>query len=229
MFGKGVNTVRELSSVLLGWYIQMIAAEDLFVPELKKHSRLLEYEKGELIVAADERLLSMMILVSGTAQVCSYSPDGKLVVVAHAEPPQMIGDIEYLQDKKTLHHVYAKSRVRVIAISADVLPMYCTDSLAFYRLICRNLINKLYDTSYEYSRSLLYPAKNRLAKYLADHVDGDGMVYLKIKDTAEKLGITTRHLSRLINDFERLGIIKRVGAKVFDIIQEDKLQALINR
>ena len=99
------------------------------------------------------------------------------------------------------------------------------ESLNFYRLVCRNLMRKLYNTSSAYSRALLYPAKNRLALYLLENA-ADGAVQLKGRAVAGILGITPRHLSRLLGDFKRSGILKPGGAKTYILCDPASLKVL---
>lgn len=216
--------MRELARSGLRGYIEHIGAEDFFTPELTAHARLLQYEPDEQIMAEGDEVRSLMILVSGAAIICSLSPEGKLAVIAEAQPPHLLGDIEYLQNRPILHDVHAKGAATFISVPADALGGDM-ESLNFYRLVCRNLMRKLYNTSSAYSRALLYPAKNRLAAYLLENA-ADGVVQLKGRAVAGIFGITPRHLSRLLGDFKRSGILKPGGAKTYILCDPASLKVL---
>lgn len=216
--------MRELDGAGLEGYIAHIGAEGFFTPELTQRARLLEYEPGEQIMTEGGEVRSLMILVSGTARISSLSPEGKLAVIAEARPPHLLGDIEYLQNRPVLHDVYAKGAVRLISVPVCALGGEM-ESLNFYRLVCSSLMRKLYNTSSAYSRALLYPAKNRLAAYLLEN-SADGKVYMRGRAVAGLLGITPRHLSRLLGDFRRSGVLKPCGAKTYELCDVDRLTAL---
>lgn len=153
-----------------------------------------------------------------------FTPEGKLAVIAEARPPHLPGDIEYMQNRPVLHDVYAKGAVRLISV-----PVYAfggeMESLNFYRLVCNSLMRKLYNTSSAYSRALLYPAKSRLAAYLPEN-SMDGKVYMRGRAVAGLPGVTPRHLSRLLGDFRRSGVLKPCGAKTYELCDVDRLTAL---
>ena len=152
-----------------------------------------------------------------------FTPEGKLAVIAEARPPHLLGDIEYLQNRPVLHDVYAKGAVRLISV-----PVYALggemESLNFYLLVCSSLMRKLYSTSPAYSRALLYPSKNRLAAHLPEN-SADGK-YMRGRAVAGLPGVTPRHLSRLLGDFRRSGVLKPCGAKTYELCDVDLLTAL---
>ena len=216
--------MRELAKSGLEGYIELIGAGDFFTPELIAGARLLEYGPGECIMAAGGEVRSLMVLVSGAARICSLSPEGRLAVIAEAQPPHLLGDIEYLQNRPVLHDVRAKGTAVLISVPAGALSGDM-ESLNFYRLVCRNLMRRLYNTSSAYSRALLYPARNRLAAYLLENAV-EGRVYMKGRATAGSLGITPRHLSRLLGDFRRAGILRPEGPKTYRLCDTDRLKKL---
>ena len=216
--------MRELAKSGLEGYIELIGAGDFFTPELIAEARLLEYGPGECIMAAGGEVRSLMVLVSGAARICSLSPEGRLAVIAEAQPPHLLGDIEYLQNRPVLHDVRAKGTAVLISVPAGALSGDM-ESLNFYRLVCRNLMRRLYNTSSAYSRALLYPARNRLAAYLLENAV-EGRVYMKGRAVAGSLGITPRHLSRLLGDFRRAGILRPDGPKSYRLCNTDRLKKL---
>ena len=216
--------MRELAKSGLEGYIELIGAGDFFTPELIAGARLLEYGPGECIMAAGGEVRSLMVLVSGAARICSLSPEGRLAVIAEAQPPHLLGDIEYLQNRPVLHDVRAKGTAVLISVPACALSGDM-ESLNFYRLVCRNLMRRLYNTSSAYSRALLYPARKRLAAYLLENAV-EGRVYMKGRAAAGSLGITPRHLSRLLGDFRCAGILRPEGPKAYRLCDTDRLKKL---
>lgn len=218
--------MRTLSRRELADQVNAIAAEDIFDEQALARCSLVEFSDGEQVLAAGDRLESVLVITEGVAQICSLSSEGRLVTVAEAEAPQLLGDIEYLSGEPVLHGAYARGKLRAISIPPSVLEGTCQDSLAFYRLICANLVKKLRRTSYEYSRALLYPARVRLARWLIGHADGTGVATIRGVDVADELGITPRHLSRLIGELVGEGILERTAPKRLAIRRAALLEEL---
>lgn len=209
-------------------YIDRFALQEIITPELQKSARLVSYRSGQLVMRSGNPIQEILILVEGALRVYSISEDGKLGIVALAEPPQMLGDIEYIQGIDSLHSVEAETRATLISIPLTDVQAHLSSNVAFYRMICNNLVSKLYKTSSEYSRALLYPAKNRFASYLLDRMNADGIVVLNAGEAAQNLGITTRHMSRIITAMEQDQILCRKKAKTLQILNHDALNALTN-
>lgn len=214
------------SRTKLRQYAAKIGAEDLLTPEVEAGACLVTYDAGETIMDTGEDIRQILILVEGVFRVYSISEKGKLGVVARSSPPQMLGDIEYMQDLNALHSVQAETRATLISFPIEDVRRYLSGNIAFYRMICNNLIEKLYNTSGAYSKALLYPSKNRLAGYLLERLDGDGCVYFRANEASEHLGITPRHMSRLITAMEREGILCRDRAKTLRILDLNTLTKL---
>ena len=93
----------------------------------------------------------------------------------------------------------------------------------FYRLICNNLIEKLYNTSYNYSKILQYDTRTLLAQRILQNCDENGMVCCKSKELAEYLGVTPRHISRLITELEQAGTLTRENGRRLRVVDRQRL------
>ena len=95
--------------------------------------------------------------------------------------------------------------------------------MEFYRLICNNLIEKLYNTYYNYSKVLLYDTKKLLAQQILENCDDTGVVRCKSKELAEHLGVTPRHISRLITELEKKGVVSRQYGRRLRVVDRQLL------
>lgn len=206
--------------------VRGIAAEDILDERALARCSLVEFSDGKQVLAAGKRLESVLVITKGAAQICSLSAEGRLVTVAEAEPPQLLGDIEYFSDEASLHSADARGRLQAVSIPLSVLERTCQGSLAFYRPICANLVKKVRRTSYEHSRALLYPARVRLARWLIGHAGGSGVAIVKGVDVADELGVTPRHLSRLIGELVREGVLERIAPRHYAIRRPALLEEL---
>ena len=106
-----------------------------------------------------------------------------------------------------------ETRAELLCFSLGDVRNYLSENVAFYRMICNNLIEKLYNTSYNYSKMLQYDTRTLLAQRILQNCDENGTVCCKNKELAEYLGVTPRHISRLITELEQEGVLSREGGR----------------
>jgi CRP-like cAMP-binding protein len=207
-------------------YAERLGFTDMLTPEVEAGARIVTYQAGQMIMETGDAIHHILILVEGSLRVYSISERGKLGIVALAKPPQLLGDIEYMQEVNALHSVRAETKATLISFPIADVQNYLSGSITFYRMICNNLIDKLYKTSGDYSRTLLYPAKNLFARYLLDRMDSECLVRFSASEASQNLGITPRHMSRLITALEQDQILRRERTKVLRILAPDALEEL---
>lgn len=214
----------ERDAVKLKAYIDKYKLKDIFVPEVEKGASLFHYEKGEMVMRSGEPVNHFTILAAGKLRVFSVSEAGKMISIAVEDPPSLFGDIEILLKRDTLHNVVAETAVTLIAIPMTLTEQYLENNVAFYKLACSSTIEKLFRSSTSYSFTLLYPAKNRLARYFLDQGNGE-LLYHKNK-LAEHFGITPRHLGRLLGEMEKEGMVLRTGRGRLQVMDAAELKKL---
>ena len=195
------------------WAAASLGVESLMQPEVLRNTRIAVYEAEETVMSSGDPVTSVSVLLRGTMRIYSVSENGKLVTVAIAKPPQMFGDIEFLQGHDTLHSVVTETRAELLCFSLGDVRNYLSENVGFYRMICNNLIEKLYNTSYNYSKMLQYDTRTLLAQRILQNCDENGTVCCKNKELAEYLGVTPRHISRLITELEQEGVLSREGGR----------------
>lgn len=171
------------------WAAASLGVESLMQPEVLRNTRIAVYEAEETVMSSGDPVTSVSVLLRGTMRIYSVSENGKLVTVAIAKPPQMFGDIEFLQGHDTLHSVVTETRAELLCFSLGDVRNYLSENVAFYRMICNNLIEKLYNTSYNYSKMLQYDTRTLLAQRILQNCDENGTVCCKNKELAEYLGL----------------------------------------
>ena len=203
-------------------YLAPLGAESLAEPRLRLH----RVRPGQHILEQGAPIDQLFLLCEGRLKVCSVSEGGRYVVVARSTPPQFLGDIEFFDGLPALHSVIAESEAVLIGFPLSLVRTELTGSIDFYRFMCRVLMGKLYRTSRAYSASLLYPAKNRLALYLLQNAGPDGTLRLVGVQTAALLGITPRHLSRLLSHLQQENLLVQLRPKVYQLTDRAALEQL---
>jgi CRP-like cAMP-binding protein len=87
---------------------------------------------------------------------------------------------------------------------------------SFLQLLCKTLAAKIYMSSQKHSSAMLYPIRTRLAHYIISQTEAMGSlaIILNTNETAQYLGITSRHMRRVLANLESEGLIHRCGYKI---------------
>ncbi len=195
--------------------------EHIFDPCDLEHVFISEFERGEYVTRAGVQLAYLFILLTGCAQVLPVSKDGKQALLDYLKPGDVCGDLELLLDlaviKKSYYDVKMVKAGRAIAIPSRYVQQALTSRAQFLLYICTKTMEKLDVSSRGLSRSLVYDAKSRALGYIDEcrEVSGD-VIAFKPTEVALKLGITYRHMCRILDELVLEGVIQKVpgGLKV---------------
>ncbi len=213
-------------------YLQQYRIEDVFHERLLPHLGLYRFEPGEVLCAQGERSEILYVLVKGTTKTSLTSPEGKTLVLSFKTPPEMIGDIEYVERVELMNTVEAVTPVEVLGIRYQWLYQYGQDHAPFLRFILNIITYKFRVKSESMSFNLMYPVEIRLASYLlsvttSEHnmlLTGDPADY-NLTDIANLIGTSYRHLNRVISQFSEDGLLERTRGKLV-ILNREGLEKL---
>lgn len=180
--------------------------------------RLIHLKKGEYIFHAKEKLQFLYILVEGRAKIIPSSKEGKLAMIDYVEPKAITGDLEaaignahpYLHDAQVLEDTL------LIGIPYKLLETKLMFHVPFLRLMCRQVGEKLELASKKHYRKALYRAKNIVSKALVTQSKElkDTAFPFSCKETALSVGISERHLRRILNELEEEGLVEKLGRRI---------------
>ncbi|AKG33601.1 Crp/Fnr family transcriptional regulator [Paenibacillus durus] len=205
----------ETSKKLIQEYLQHFQIEDMFPQSVLTHLELHFYEAREYVTIVDESPEFFRICMDGKMKIIPSSEEGRVVLLDYLYPLSLIGDIELFCHCKNLHSVMAVTPTVTLSIPKQIFYKEMMRD-QFLLFLCENLSKKLYVSSMNYSRAMLYSVKSRFCHYilqLSDEIEYN-TISLKIGETAQYLGITERHLHRIIKEYEKKGIIKQIYQRV---------------
>ena len=131
-----------------------------------------------------------------------------------SKPHDFIGDVEFIQEKNIYHNVEAITECMLIAIPiSKINEITISDKL--YRLLSKNICNKLIKTSKKFSQVVLYPIKNRLVTCLIEISDENIINNFKTQEIADYLGVTLRHVRRVLGELYTENIIKKQEHSIY--------------
>ncbi|MEH7436975.1 cyclic nucleotide-binding domain-containing protein [Neobacillus drentensis] len=212
-------------------YIDRFQLEPIFNQQLHPYLSLYSFEEGEFICSQGEPSEYLYILVKGKVKIYTNSAEGKTLILSFKTPLEVIGDLEYVQGIDFVNTVEAVSSVSMIGIHHRWLKKYAKDHAPFLQFLLEIITKKFHVKSKSTSLTILYPVEVRLASYLMSvSLDesvslNKSQIRINIKDTANLIGTSYRHLNRVIAQLCEDGLIER--NKGFILVKDrERLQML---
>ena len=184
--------------------------------------RVQQFDSGETIFAQGVEYKYIMIVVSGKAKVCTSASSGKDLVLAYYLSSGLIGDVELMSDT-----TYATASVITLsAFECIIVPFQDNQdsmfkNLTFMTILAKGLSENLISSSHNYTSNALYSGEQRLCTYI---LQGAYKNYFfdNLTDVAATIGISYRHLLRLLNKLCDDAILKREKRR-FQILDKEQL------
>lgn len=205
-------------------YIEKYKIQDLFSIPIKPYLEVHCYKKGDYICRELDTLANLYFLVEGRAKMYQTHKNGKVSLIHFYSHGSILGEIELLGVTKTAHSVQAM--VDTVCIQ---LPLYnCREEVLndpkFLREIARHLGFKMLRDTDNLITSQAYTLETRLAAFILFSSTND--VYEeKHTEVSQYLGVSYRHLMRVISDFCNRKLIEKEG-NVYRIIGVEKLREI---
>ena len=78
-------------------YYNELNMQKIFINDMKKHMKLLKFDKHEYLSREDENLEYLLFFIQGKAKVFKTLPNGRNLLLAFYKPFRIIGDIEIIK------------------------------------------------------------------------------------------------------------------------------------
>ncbi|MGF7048270.1 CRP-like cAMP-binding protein [Paenibacillus sp. DS2015] len=216
----------------LAFYLHAHQLESVFNEQLIPHLSLYSFEQGELICSQGDPALVLYVLVKGKVKIYTTSVEGKTLILSFKTPLEAIGDIEYVQGINIVNTVEAVSSVCMIGVHHRWLKKYGSDYSPLLQFLLNIITRKFRIKNNSLSFNLMHPVEVRLASYLlsvsfdeSDALFKGQQSAVSIRDAANFIGTSYRHLNRVIGQFCTEGLIER--NKGFILVKDrERLSAL---
>lgn len=216
-------------------YLQSYQLNRVFPEQLNNYFHLYTFGQGESICRQGDTADYLYVLVEGKIKIYTTSSEGKTLILSFKTPLEMIGDIEYVRETKILNTVEAITDVVMIGVHKRYLHQYAENHAPFLQFLLEVITKKFYIKNASMSFNLLYPVEVRLASYLLSiSFDEEDPLYngesktINLKDTANLIGTSYRHLNRVIQQFCSEGLIERKKGAIV-VKNRDGLTKLASR
>lgn len=202
-------------------YLRRHRIESAFPEELLPHLALRKYEPGERLCSQGDKPDHLYVLVEGKLRVSTSSAEGRTLVLTFHQPPELIGEIEFARGADLLNTVEAVTPVVAIAAPYRWLRACAMEHPPFLRWLLDVISRKFWTKSESLSFNLMHPVETRLAGYLLSlSSDNLGTPFhgrlssADLKDAANAIGTSYRHLNRVIGRLCAEGIMERIGGYI---------------
>ena len=176
------------------------------------------YRTGETILRQGCAMDSLYLLVSGTARVSVSSSDGKSLIFCSEVSSGMLGDVELaLGERSASTTVVVASPLCCVALPFSTNEEALKNNLRFMERLSRELAQKLQNRGHAHMASALLSSEARLCGYLLFAAQ-DGVFHEPMAEAAQAIGVSYRHVFRLINALCQAGILEKApdGLRILD-------------
>ena len=216
----------------LAHYLEIHQITSIFNANIMLHLALYSYEQGERICSQGDPAEYLYILVKGKVKVSNTSAEGKALIISFKTALEAIGDIEYVQGIDFMNSVEAASPVHLIGVHNRWLHQYGANDAELLRFLLRIITTKFCMKSDSLSFNLMNPVEARLASYLlsisydeSDPRFNGQLSTVSLRDVANLIGTSYRHLNRVVHKFCEEGLVERSRGFIF-VKDRERLRAL---
>lgn len=216
-----MKTITNIS--LKNKYLDSDLYRKYFKDTMIEYTQLLEYEAGEYVLEQKVDPVYLYVMVRGRCSVRASLANGKSVILQTLHAPCLIGEMELVREVSPFT-VQTLEKCLMLAIPLKQCRSILLQDPYFLRCLCSELVWTERKVALSLICTFGYPLENRLAKFILDNRQ-DNCFYIKKVHIAESLGVSYRHVGKVLNDF----IAQNYLAKekfVYTIIDEKGLASL---
>jgi len=184
--------------------------------------REVKFEPGRLIFARSDLGQSIYLLIEGRVRLSVLTPDGKELMLRHAGPGDVFGEIAALDGGPRTADATAVTRVRAMVLTHTSLFALIERRPGMVRSALRFVCQRLRETSDQVESIALYRLEARLARYLLSLVRGlaseceitEVQLPMSQGDLALMLGATRQSVNAALGALVDTGAIERSGNRI---------------
>ena len=173
--------------------------------------RLVSYKAGETLLREGMPLTWLGVIMCGKAKICSTAPNGRNLVLCYYVSAGIIGDLELMTGlKSATTTIVAITDLECITISLSIHSTALKSNTVFLNRVGNELALKLLRSSANFVSSSLYSGEERLCSYILQ-TSHNRMFSDILSDVSCSVGMSYRHMFRLLNQLCAEGILEKHG------------------
>lgn len=164
---------------------------------------------GETLFREGERATHFAALGSGSLRVFRVGATGRQITLYHVRPQEtsLVGMLSVLLGRPLIATAQAEVASEVMVVPAATVREWVDASEALRRYIFETMTRALIDVTSLLEDIAFRNIESRLAVILLQHADDEQQIRMRHDDIAAELGTAREVVSRLLEGFERQGII----------------------
>lgn len=183
---------------------------------------LITHSPNTIIHQKDSYIKSLGIVLKGNIKVISEFENGSVYMIERNDPICFIGEVTLLSgNEKSSVTIECVTECVVAYISKDDFNYWINNDNNFLKILCTDVAQKLYISSYDKGEYIFYPSKYTLLKYIKKTAHKMGIEkyeHIKITKTrqeiSEEIGITLKTLNRTISGLRDEKVINIEKGKI---------------
>ena len=184
------------------------------------HVCLIETNPLEKLIGQGDEADTLYYLVKGRCRVSSTDQEGKTFILNIINAPNLVGEIELISEDASFSVETIDSCILIALPYVYYRDLLLKDSTFLLRL-CELLTEKEREHALKLAQVSSYPLANRLAEFILEN-SFNNRISLKKTIIAQSLGVSYRHLEKVMKDFVEEGILKKERS-VYTIIDKGAL------
>lgn len=183
------------------------------------------FQAGETILREGAFMEQLLIVMDGTAKVCATASNGRDLVLCYYLSDGLVGDIELMtDDHEATTTIIAITDFECIALPYRIYGADLKSNITFLNKTGRELSLKLLRSSKSFLSTALHSGEERLCTYILQ-TSHNGIFSETLTDVARLIGISYRHLFRILNQLCEQGILVKFSTG-YRIINRRELERI---
>ncbi|MGL4653974.1 Crp/Fnr family transcriptional regulator [Cetobacterium sp.] len=196
------------------YYLKKYDLEKYMKKELLNKLFIKRFLKGEMIFSVEEESQIIYFFVEGKIKIYSAFHGNKEVVIEFCRPLQILGEVEYIQNKNINVNVEALTPCVVIGILREDFKKMIFQNDKLYELLLITVTDKLTDTMTHVLNYHQKPIEERVLEYLKEFENHNKIEKIRYLDMAGYLKISDRHLRKVLKEMSHKELIIKDGKKI---------------
>lgn len=191
-----------------------------------RNVRLKKYAAGDFRLNQGQIYDTIYVIVEGEVEIYIESEQGKRFYFTPYNKGCYIGELEVLDRKPYMCSVEAKGNMVTLEMHRDVFLEWLELDRDFQNSFLRLLSEQHYTSMQEMCENMLYTLKQKICMRLSESAREKGTMRtgLSAETIADRMGVTTRSVHRVLKDLREKGIIEISKSNVVILDMEQLLE-----
>lgn len=207
----------ETDKTMKNYYFQKYPLSQWFSFDITPYMELHSFKKNTFICKEDQPMSHLYLLLEGRTKVFTTHDNGKISIIEFNGPMSLIGEMELIHTRSTTVAVQSTQDTVCIGIPLAGCYNQILSDPVFLLKLGQYLGQRIVSNTRNFVSNQAYPLKNRLSAFLVEN-HPDGIFNEKLAEVSDYLGVSYRHLQRVIAELCNLNVLKRVndGYEIID-------------